>query len=130
MIIRASYKQTKGTSISGVDQWQRRMIVIPRVTEVMKKSLHITATIDQPGFLEDMVEKLAYRHSDLGYSKQRMPDSREALETSSTETYVSGTLAIDDSGEQINVPFITSFLFTCTKGRDKEYKLEWGASMS
>lgn len=95
----------------------------------MKKLLHITATIDQPGFLEDMVEKLAYRHNDLGYNKQIMPDNREALETSSTETYVSGTVGIEDTGGQINMPFITSFLFSCIKGND-DYKLEWGLSLS
>ena len=36
----------------------------------MKNTLHITAAIDQPGFLADMVEKLAYRRNDLGYGKQ------------------------------------------------------------
>lgn len=96
----------------------------------MKKSLQITATIDQPGFLEDMVEKLASRHNDLGYNKQQMPDDRQALETSSTETYVSGTVVIDEEGYQINMPFITSFLFTCTKGNEDQYNLEWGSSMS
>ena len=96
----------------------------------MKKSLQVTATIDQPAFLEDMVEKLAYRHYDLGYGKQKMPDNREALETSSTETYVSGAMAIDDSGEHINMPFITCYLFTCIKGKDDAYKLEWGSSLS
>lgn len=96
----------------------------------MKKSLHITATIDQPGFLEDLVEKLAHRHYDLGYGKQLMPDNREALETSSTETYVSGSMEIDSADEHIYMPFITSFLFTCIKGKDGAYKLEWGSSLS
>ena len=96
----------------------------------MKKNLQIRATIDQPGFLEDMVEKLASRHNDLGYNKQQMPDDRQALETSSTETYVSGTVVIEDAGQQINMPFITSFLFTCTKGNEDLYNLEWGSSMS
>jgi hypothetical protein len=100
------------------------------MSTVMKKSLHITATIDQPGFLEDMVEKLASRHNDLGYANQKMPDDREALETSSTETFVSGSIAIDDSAEQINMPFITSFIFTCTKGKNEIYKLEWASSLS
>ena len=106
------------------------MVETPQVIKVMKKSLHITATIDQPGFLEEMVEKLAYRHYDLGYGKQIMPDNREALETSSTETYVSGTLAMEFEDEQINMPFITNFLFTCTKGKDGIYNLEWGSSLS
>ncbi len=96
----------------------------------MKNSLQIIATIDQPGLLEDMVEKLAYRHYDLGYGKQKMPGNREALETSSTETYVSGTVAMDDSGEQINMPFITCFVFTCIKGKDSVYKLGWSSSLS
>ena len=96
----------------------------------MKKSLRITTTIDQPGFLEDLVEKLASRHYDPGYSKQIMPDNRKALETSSTETYLSGTVGIKDTTGQINMPFITSFLFTCIKGKDGEYKLEWSSSLS
>src|SRR5215510_2490671 len=97
---------------------------------VMKKALHITATIDQPGFLEERVEKLASRHNDLGYGKQILPDNREALDTSSTAPYVSGTLAMEFEDQQVNTPFITSFLFTCTKGKDGIYNLEWGSSLS
>ena len=100
------------------------------MSKVMKKNLHITAKIDQPGFLEDMVEKLASRHNDLGYANQKMPDDREALETSSTETFVSGSIDIDDFDEKINMPFITSFLFTCTKSKNDIFKLEWASSLS
>jgi len=96
----------------------------------MKKTLHIKAIIDQPAFLEDMVEKLASRHTDISFSKLKMPGNREALETSSTETYVSGTIAIETPGQQINMPFITSFLFTCIKEKGDTYDLEWGVSMS
>ena len=96
----------------------------------MDKSLHITTTLDEPKLLENLVEKLAYRHCDLGYAKEKMPDNREALETSSTETYVSGTVALDDSGELVNMPFITSFLFTCLKSKNGLYKLTWSSSLS
>ena len=96
----------------------------------MKKTLHIKAIIDHPGFLEDLVEKLASRHNNIGLSKPKIPGNREALETSSTETYVSGTIALETPGQQINMPFITSFLFTCIKGKEDTYDLEWGASMS
>ena len=54
----------------------------------------------------------------------------DALETSSTETYVSGTMAIETKNQQINMPFITSFLFTCIKESKDTYSLEWGISMS
>jgi hypothetical protein len=92
----------------------------------MKKTLRIKATIDEEAFLEDMVEKLALRHNYTGIKKL----SNDALETSSTATYVSGTMAIETRNTQINMPFITSFLFTCIKESKDTYSLEWGISMS
>ena len=97
---------------------------------VMNKSLHISAIFDQPGFLESFVEKLADRRYDIGYSKAIVPKDSEAMETSSAETYTSGTVAIDENNELINMPFITRFLFTCTKENNGPYKLAWSASLS
>ncbi len=96
----------------------------------MKKSLYISTSFDQPDLLEDLVEKLAGRRYDIGFGKEKVPVNFKALETSSTETYVSGTISFNDNEENINVPFITSFLFTCIKGKDDEYKLTWASSMS
>ncbi|MBC7947162.1 MAG: hypothetical protein H7Y42_04730 [Chitinophagaceae bacterium] len=96
----------------------------------MKKALHITAILDQPNLLEDMVEKLAYRRYDVGYSDAVVPQTLKAVDTSSTETYVSGTVALKDGKNIINMPFITCFLFTCTKGKDGFYKLGWSSSLS
>ena len=102
----------------------------------MKQTLHITAFFDQPEFLQNLVEQLAYRRYDLGYGKEKLPQGWTALETSSTETYVSGTLGMDITGnvetpaEHINIPFITSFLFTCIKGEKEPYQLIWSSSLS
>jgi hypothetical protein len=96
----------------------------------MINSLQITATIDQPQLLEDKVEKLAYRRYDPGYGMQKMPDDHEVIETSSTEAYVTGTVEMNNSGEQINMPFITCFVFTCIKRKNSVYKLEWSSSLS
>jgi len=94
----------------------------------MKQSLHITAIIDHPGFLEDIVEKLALRHT---YNYNSKSDTnQDMVETSSTETYVSGTMVIEDHEEHINMPFITPFLFTCVKQSEDTYSLEWAISMS
>ena len=95
----------------------------------MKKTLHIKATIDEEAFLEDMVEKLALRHTYTGLGETKQ-DNKDFIETSSAETYVSGTIAIETADEQINMPFITSFLFTCIKEREDTYSLEWGLSLS
>jgi hypothetical protein len=102
----------------------------------MKQHLHISASFDQPEFLQNLVERLAYRRYDLGFGNEKMPAGLKALETSSTETYVSGTIALDfdnetgDPKEHINMPFITCFLFTCIKGKTDPYQLIWSSSLS
>ena len=102
----------------------------PLKSLVMKKTLRIKATIDEEAFLEDMVEKLALRHNYTGIHKRKKIGVGDVLETSSTETYVSGTMAIETKDQQINMPFITSFLFTCIQESKDTYSLEWGISMS
>jgi len=102
----------------------------------MKQNLHISADFDQPEFLQNLVEKLAYRRYEFGFSKLGVPKGLKALETSSTEAYVSGTVGLsvpaeNESGsEKINMPFITCFLFTCIKGQGDPYKLIWSTSLS
>jgi hypothetical protein len=96
----------------------------------MEKKLHISTTFDQATFLEELVEKLAWRRFDLGYSDAKVPAFLEPLDISTTETYAGGTTAIEASGEQINMPFITRFLFTCVKSKKGNYKLAWSTSLS
>lgn len=97
----------------------------------MKKTIQISAHFDQPEFLQNLVEKLAYRRYDLGYSRELMPEGYKALETSTTETYVSGTVSLDVPGEPgIHMPFITCFMFTCVKGKTDPYQLIWSSSLS
>lgn len=96
----------------------------------MNNSIHIIAVLDEPDLLEFMVERLAYRRTDTGYGSRKVPGNAEALETSSATIYMSGTVAMADKKEQINMPFITSFLFTCIKGADDIYKLAWSSSLS
>lgn len=96
----------------------------------MNNSIHITAMLDEPELLDFMVERLAYRRTDIGYGNQRVPENTEALETSSATIYLSGTVAVAEEDEQVNMPFITSFLFTCIKGTGGIYKLAWSSSLS
>ena len=96
----------------------------------MNNLIHIAATLDQPDLLENMIEQLAYRRYDLGFGHQKVPVDSEALETSSSSIYLSGTVALKEGDEQLNIPFITNFLFTCVKGDDGIYKLAWSTSLS
>ncbi len=102
---------------------------------VMKQDLYINAMFDQPEFVQTLIEKLAYRRYEFGFTKLKMPRGLKALEPSSTEAYVSGTVALEypinnEEAERINMPFITCFLFTCIKGEGDPYKLIWSTSLS
>jgi len=101
-------------------------------THFMNNSTNIVATLDQPDLLENLVEKLASRRYDIGYAKEVVPNNWQAIDTSSTETYVSGTLSFteNDDDTPINIPFITSMLFTCIKGKEDSYRLLWSSSLS
>ena len=103
-------------------------------TLFMKKPLNITAILDQPYLLESLVEKLASRRYDIGYSREAVPQDWQAVETSSTQTYISGTLSFSGSlnknDASVNMPFITSMVFTCIKGKEDHYRLLWSSSLS
>ena len=97
----------------------------------MKHSLQIAASVDQPALLENMIEQLASRRYEIGYSYEQMPEGWQAIETSSAEIYVNGTVELLFSGkENIRMPFITCFLFTCAHSKDHTYKLNWSLSLS
>lgn len=97
----------------------------------MKTSLHISASLDQPDLLESMVERLAYRTIDIGYSNAKVPSSHSALETSSLESYVTGDVHLTFGNmDSIHMPFISCMLFTCIKEKRGEYKLNWSVSLN
>ncbi len=96
----------------------------------MKSLLTIITRLDQPEFIFNLVERLAYTHPDLGYGTSRRTGNWQPVETSTNDLYAGGTVEMIMNDEQLNVPYITNFLFTCLKGRDGIYRLEWGSSLS
>jgi hypothetical protein len=101
-----------------------------KLTE-MKKDLHLTASVDKPDLLEDMVEKLATRRYDIGYSRASVPNTWQAVDSSSIESYMSGTVEFDYNDRQrIRIPYITCFLFSCTKSKNDPYDVRWSISLS
>jgi len=96
----------------------------------MNKSLSITTILTQPDLLINLVEKLAWRRSEYGKGKTKLPRNLKPVETSSIETYVNGTVALASEGDTINMPFITCFMFTCTKEKEGLYKVAWASSLS
>ena len=101
----------------------------------MNKSLHISTSFDQPGLLENMVKKLLNRRHDYGITSLGMPPGLDAIDSASTEAYVSGTIDFNylnnESKENfIKMPFITSFHFTCIKTIKNKTRLAWCNSLS
>lgn len=96
----------------------------------MKHLVHIAATIDKPEQLKAMVEKLALRRFEDGYSRQPVPRNWKALETSSTEAYVSGVISFENEKDPLAMTYTTSFLFTCVRAKDENYRMTWCASLS
>jgi hypothetical protein len=97
----------------------------------MNSKVYLIAFLDKPDLLEDMVERLAQRRYDIGYGKSKLPEPWKALESSTTENYISGTIEFAfNEQEMLRVPFASSFLFTCIKENREDYKLIWGSSLS
>lgn len=97
----------------------------------MKKNLHLTASIDKPEIMENIIEKIATRRYDMGYGKAIVPQTWQAIETSSIETYVSGRIEFDyNETQRIRIPYITCFLFSCTKEKNNPYELSWSFSLT
>jgi hypothetical protein len=100
----------------------------------MKKPNHeplaVKAMLAESTMLRELVEKLAHRKFDIGYNLEKVEPGSEAIDTSSIEAYVSGDIFLSRTFEHIKVPFDTSFLFTCIKGSNPDYKLNWINSLS
>ena len=96
----------------------------------MNKSLSITTMLDEPGLLTNLVEKLASRPNNSSNKRIKVLRNWEALTTSSIESYVNGTVVLSAEENRIDMPFINSFLFTCTRGKDGLYHLAWSTSLS
>lgn len=97
----------------------------------MDHVLHIHTQFDEPHLLQSLIEKLASRRSDIGYGKEKVPGEAVAIDTSTTEAYVSGTICMEGAEDHFAIPFVTSFLFTCIKpGDDSNYHLNWASSLS
>ncbi|HLG38102.1 MAG TPA: hypothetical protein VI461_00490 [Chitinophagaceae bacterium] len=92
--------------------------------------LNISVTVDEASLLQSLVEKLAHRRYDTGYTSEVVPEGWTAIETSSIEAYVSGAMDISTDGQTIALAYTTCFSYTCTKQAGEENTLTWANSLS
>ena len=78
-------------------------------------ALAVSVTIDEAPLLKNLVEKLAHRRKDLGYSHEAVPEGWKAIESSTIEAYVSGCMDIQEHDGYLAMSYTTCFSFSCTK---------------
>jgi hypothetical protein len=98
--------------------------------KMKNSSIGIVANLVQPTMLRNLVEKLADRRYDIGYSCEKMQPGWQAIETSSIEAHVSVNTNISTETDLIRMNFVTCFLFTCIKAKRQDYHLTWVNSLS
>ncbi|MBS1918720.1 MAG: hypothetical protein JST17_00540 [Bacteroidetes bacterium] len=89
----------------------------------------ISAVLQEPGYLQNLVEKLARRDHD-NYNLELLGGEWQSILTSSLEGYALGDLVLSDEKDFINSLFDTCFLFTCTREKENHYKMAWVCSLS
>ena len=93
-------------------------------------SILISAHLEEPNLLQLLIETLAEGHCDFGYDKKKVQVGWQAIEPSSVETFVSGSIIVSDENDLISIPFVTCFLFSCIKTKQGPYTLAWSSSLS
>ena len=97
---------------------------------------YITTVFSKLDIPEMLLEKLAVTKSEMKIPETIIPGVLETINHNSTETYTTVNVEVifmsddlEDFG-YIHVPVITPFLFTCTKGSQDDFDVDWAASLS
>jgi hypothetical protein len=97
---------------------------------------YITTVFSKLDIPEMLLEKLAVTKAEMKTPETLIPGILETINHNSTETYTTVNVEVifmsddlEDFG-YIHVPVITPFLFTCTKGSQDDFDVDWAASLS
>jgi len=97
---------------------------------------YITTVFSKLDIPELLLEKLAGTKNEMKTSEIVIPHILETIDYNSTETYTTVNVEVifmsddfEDFG-YIHLPVITPFLFTCTKGSQDEFDVDWATSLS
>lgn len=100
----------------------------------MNNQLNISAVLDEPVLLTQIVEELAACGSGKRWGREIIHPEWKTIATASAEVYVSGTIALVNEtrnvNETIHLPFAGSFMFTCTQEKKAGFEMVWGVSLS
>ena len=95
-----------------------------------RPALSITTTMQDASALQLLVETLAQSKAKPDLNFEELQPGWRTIARSSVEVYVSGNINLSHQKDAINIPYITSFFFTCTKELESQYGLTWSNSLS
>src|SRR3954471_24321800 len=98
--------------------------------KIAYQDLSVKTTLPDVGLLLYLVEMLAERRTDAGFSRKRVPLGWQAMESSSIEAFVNGSTTLTNDYGTAETELTTSFLFTCLKGKANDYRFTWLSSLS
>lgn len=100
--------------------------------KVRKQSKHdqtdVTVTLDHFQLTRDLVEKLAFRSFAAPEKKDDLDGM--AMDLSSIEAYVKGSLHLAEGDRSRRVPFLGSYFFTCVQTSKGDNLMHWAHSLS
>lgn len=100
--------------------------------KLRKQSKHdqaeVTVTLDHFQLTRDLVEKLAFRSFAAPEKKDDL--NGQAMDLSSIEAYVKGSLHLAEGDHVRRIPFLGSYFFTCAQGNNGRNIMHWAHSLS
>ncbi len=90
----------------------------------------VETSINEPLLMKLIVEELAAKNHNLCMAGIKLDENLVALDSSTHETFVTGNIDFEYSNMKICIPFLTGFLFTCTKSKRSFFEMEWVLSLS
>ena len=89
----------------------------------MKKLLNITASIQRPELMKEIVEQLV-AGQDHSYSNIIVNEWKE-MGTACVESYINAEISFSQGEEEISMPFTTGCYFVCTSKNSGKYEVSW-----
>jgi hypothetical protein len=90
----------------------------------------VETSINEPLLMKLIVEELAAKNLSGSMAGFKLDENLVALDSSTHETFVTGNIDFEYSNMKISIPFITGFLFTCTKSQRPFFEMHWAMSLS
>lgn len=90
----------------------------------------VETSINEPLLMKLIVEELAAKNLNAGMAGISLDENLITLDSSTHETFVTGNIDFEYSTMKICIPFLTGFLFTCTKSKRPFFEMQWANSLS